>query len=221
MGSLGGTGSQVVPPPPSMQGVSNGDGGGGSGGTRMAALSGGPGGNGSPGGGDPAAPPSGAPGGGSVNTGPLQQMDDLPANSPPTAQPPSGPPLEDVPIRLISPVFPPRGSTFFSNIEVFLAERRISSGKFEPIKLVYEFLPYQRRLSEYFAEGKLVHTLRVIRDPRCDESLMQMLSPDSDQDQSDSTAANAAGTTAIDRNTRVPCYYTTADDYLRALERGR
>jgi hypothetical protein len=208
MGSLTGTGSQVVPPPPSTQGA-----GDGSGGTRMAALSGAP---------DIPAPSAGAPGGGSVNTGPLQQMDDLPADPPQAAQVPSGPPPEDVPLRLINPVIPPKGSTFFSNYEVFLAERRIASGKFEPIKLVYKFLPYQRRLSQYFAEGAKVHTLRVIRDPGCDEPLMEMLWPDGDPDQADPQAvANAAAMNSIDRKTMVPCFVTTAEDYQRALERGR
>jgi len=179
----------------------------------MAALSGAP---------DIPAPSGGAPGDGSVSTGPLQQMDDLPANPPQEAQVPSGPPPEDVPLRLINLVIPPKGSTFFSNYETFLAERRLANGKFEPIKLVYKFLPYQRRLSQYFAEGAKVHTLRVIRDKGCDEPLMEMLWPDGDPDQTDPQAvANAAAMNSIDRKTTVPCFVTTAEDYQRALERGR
>jgi hypothetical protein len=150
-------------------------------------------------------------------------MDDLPTTPPPAAQTPSGPPPEDLPLTdEYVPVVPPKGSTFFSNFEVFLAKRRIADGKLEAIKLVYFFLPYQRRLSQYVAEGAKVHTLRVTRDSRCDEPLMQMLWPDGDQDQSDPQAsANAAAFSAIDHKMMVPCFRTTAEDYQRALERGR
>jgi hypothetical protein len=149
-------------------------------------------------------------------------MDDLPTTPPPAAQTPSGPPPEDLPLTEYIPVVPPKGSTFFSNFEVFLAKRRIANGKLETIKLVYFFLPYQRRLSEYVAEGAKVHTLRVTRDSRCDEPLMQMLWPDGDQDQSDPQAsANAAAFSSIDQKMMVPCFRTTAEDYQRGLERGR
>jgi len=210
MGSLPGGGSQVVPPPPSVQGA-----GDGTGGTRMASLSGG-----AP---DVPAPPAGAPGGGSVSTGPLQQMDDLPAaaESAP-ADNPSGPPPEDIPLRLIPLALPKQGSSFFSNYEVFLAERRLAKGKFELIKLVYVFLPYQRRLSQYVADNAKVYTLRVIRDQKCDETLMQMTLPDADPDHPDTQySADAGAMSAGDRNTKLPCFRTTADDYQRALERGR
>jgi hypothetical protein len=208
MGSLSGSGAQVVPPPPSTQGA--GEGGGG---TRMASLSGAP---------DIPAPTAGAPGGGSVSTGPLQQMDDLPANSPPAADNPSGPPAEDLPLSLVSLALPTQGSSFFSNYEVFIAKHRIAKGKTEFIKLVYVFLPYQRRLSQYIADNAKVYTLRVIRDQTCDETLMQMTWPDADQDHPDAlSSADGGAMSSSDRNAKLPCYRTTADDYQRALERGR
>ena len=72
------------------------------------------------------------------------------------------------------------GSSYFSNYEVFIAERKV--GKDQPllIKLVYVSLPYQQRLSEYAAKGSTVNKLRITRDQSCDESLMQMTWPETD-----------------------------------------
>jgi hypothetical protein len=150
-------------------------------------------------------------------------MDDLPsAATPPQAQNPSGLPSEDLPLRLVSLALPTQGSSFFSNYEVFIAERRIAKGKTELIKLVYVFLPYQRRLSQYVADNAKVYTLRVIRDQSCDETLMQMTWPDPDQDHPDAqSSADGGAMSSSDRNAKLPCYRTTADDYQRALERGR
>ena len=55
----------------------------------------------------------------------------------------------EMPLRLIAPVLALPGSTYFSNYEVFIAERRIGKGQSQFIKLVYTSLPYQRRLAEY------------------------------------------------------------------------
>ncbi len=173
-------------------------------------------------GGEPAvgAPPAGPPGGGGPGpTGPLQQMDDdIPpgADLPPTADSPPPGPAEEFPLRLVSLALPTQGSSFFSNYEVFIAERRLPKGHAQLIKLVYVFLPYQKRLSEYIQSNARVYTLRVTRDTSCDESLMQMTWSDSEQDFGDSNPFPGA-----DRNSRLPCYRTTAEDYQKALVRGQ
>jgi hypothetical protein len=113
-------------------------------------------------------------------------------------------------------------SSYFSNYEVFIAERRVSKDESQLIKLVYVSLPYQRRLSEYGLNNNRVFKLRVRRDPSCDESLMQMTWPDADQSKpgsspsSESPELNTSG-----RNDKLPCYRTTADDYRKAVSRGR
>src|SRR6266478_3073278 len=207
VGSLSGTGTAVVPPPPSVSGS-----GGNGEGRQMASLAGG----------EPAvgAPPAGPPGGGGPGpTGPLQQMDDdIPpgADLPPTADSPPPGPAEEFPLRLVSLALPTQGSSFFSNYEVFIAERRLPKGHAQLIKLVYVFLPYQKRLSEYIQSNARVYTLRVTRDTSCDESLMQMTWSDSEQDFGDSNPFPGA-----DRNSRLPCYRTTAEDYQKALVRGQ
>jgi hypothetical protein len=144
-------------------------------------------------------------------------MDDLTADSAPqTVPPPNSAQGEDLPLRFISLAIPKEGSSFFSNYEVFVAEKRVSKNKYELIKIVYSFLPYQKRLSDYQAENAKVFTLRVIRDPKCDEPLMRMMWPQAAQDLLDSQG-NEAG----DPNLKLPCYQTTADDYQRAIARGR
>ena len=211
-GRLAGRGSAPgngpVPPPPSTSGIGNGSGNGGSGNGPMTSL-GGPA-SGAPPGGGPAAG-----GGGSGSTGPLQQMDDIPdANIAPNPNEPPPGPAEEFPLRLVSLALPTQGSSFFSNYEVYIAERRLPRGQSQLIKLVYTFLPYQKRLSEYIQSNARVYTLRVTRKAECDESLMQMTWSDASQD----TGDMFPGT---DKNTKLPCYVTTADDYQRALDHGR
>jgi hypothetical protein len=116
--------------------------------------------------------------------------------------------IQELQLRLVALASATPGSSYFSNYEVFIAERRISKDESQLIKLVYVSLPYQRRLSEYAVDNSRVYKLRVTRDQTCDESLLQMTWLDSD--------AHSPG----DRNSMLPCYRTTADDYRRAVSRG-
>jgi hypothetical protein len=142
-------------------------------------------------------------------------MDDIPdANIPPNPNEPPPGPAEEFPLRLVSLALPTQGSSFFSNYEVFIAERRLPRGQSQLIKLVYTFLPYQKRLSEYIQSNARVYTIRVIRKAECDESLMQMTWSDISQDAGDMFPGT-------DKNTRLPCDVTTADDYQRALDHGK
>jgi hypothetical protein len=111
-------------------------------------------------------------------------------------------------------------SSYFSNYEVFIAEKRLSKDESELIKLVYVSFPYQRRLSEYGVDNSKVYKLRVRRDPTCDETLLDITWPQIDPSHPDSR--NLIGPPALspnDRNSTLPCYRTTADDYRRALSR--
>ena len=120
-------------------------------------------------------------------------------------------------MRLIGIAVASTNTSYFSNYEVFLAERRIEKNQTQLIKLVYIFLPYQKRLSEYVLEGRKVYKLRVVRDPDCDESLLQMTWPEADQPPPNLNYASDPARTKLPRNTIVPCYRTTADDYRRAV----
>lgn len=120
-------------------------------------------------------------------------------------------------MRLIGIAVASPNSSYFANYEVFLAERRVAKGQTQLIKLVYTFLPYQRRLSEYVTEGGKVYKLRVTRDPTCDESLLQMTWGQPDESPANTFAANSLGSDPGDRKTLLPCYRTNATDYRKAV----
>ncbi len=239
-GPLAGAGTQVVPPPPGLQGTGNGNRGHGgallAGGGNVVgpppSMGDGTGGNGSNGNGaggngsgksghagdlpggnlGAGAPPSGT---GSVSTGPLEQMEPLPSAAPAQQSPTSNPSGEDVPLRLVGVAVASSKTSFFSNYEVFIAERRLAPGQTELIKLVFVFLPYQKRLSEYDLNTTKIYKLRATRDPRCDETLMQMTWPEGQQPDED--AANRLAGNASNKNSKLPCYNTTADDFQKAI----
>ncbi len=219
-GSASSAGVQVVPPPPSLQ-----DAGAGAG-QRAGALSGVGSGSGLQG--VPPAPSVGA-GGNSDHGGRQVAM-----NSPPTLAP-AAPPVtenprqpsedarepatEEMPLRLIGLAMALPSSSYFSNYEVYIAERRLRKNLTELVKLVYVYLPYQRRLSEYGVDNSKVYKLLVSRDRTCDESLMQMTWPEADPHPDAHNAADAPGLSAEDKKSMLPCYRTTADAYRKAISR--
>src|SRR6266480_430855 len=217
--SLTSPGPQVVPPAPSVQGAGSSAGGGrvnslsstglqvvppapsvqdaansGTGGRAMAMS----------------IPP--------VVTSPSRPMID---NSRGPVENPRGPVTEEMAIRLIGLALALPSSSYFSNYEVFIAERRISKVASQLIKLVYVSLPYQRRLSEYGLSNSRVYKLRVSRDRTCDESLLQMTWPETDPHPGSQSSTDSPGLSPNDRNGMLPCYRTTADDYRKALSRGQ
>jgi hypothetical protein len=112
-------------------------------------------------------------------------------------------------------------SSYFSNHEVFIAEDRRSHSESRLIKLVYEYLPYQSRLSDYGPNYPAVDKLRVVRDPGCDETLVRVVS-----------SSNVPGLPLTGRlredlksserqRSTLECYRTTADDYRKARARRR
>jgi hypothetical protein len=233
--SLSGAGSQVVPPPQSIRGsdgIASGRQSSGfgtsvvppsptvSGAGRSDSQAGSLLGSGSlavP------PPPSVESAGNSSGSGRLAAMGVSSAVPPPPAiDSASEPATIELPVRVIGLALALPNSSYFSNYEVFIAERRLKRGGSELIKLVSVSLPYQPRLSEYGVDNTKVYKLVVKRDPSCDETLMQMTWPEADQAQSASPYANGAPAPAPgDRNNKLPCYRTTADDYWRALSGTR
>jgi hypothetical protein len=129
---------------------------------------------------------------------------------------------QDVQLRVISLVWAPPRSSYFSNFEVFIAEKWLNKEETQFIKLVYVFLPYQRPLSEYSLDALKIRRLRVTRDSTCDEGLMEMMWPEGENGP---TASQPSGeplaSSSTDRKDALPCYRTTADDYRRAVSRRR
>jgi len=218
LGSLSGNGSQIVPPPPSVEVGGNSRAGG-----RLGSLSG----NGSQ-----IAPPSRSGGGGGNPgaSGPgklLEPMDPLPfgdASPAAAGNNESKSPAEELSLGSLGLVFAAPGTSYFSNFEVFVAKRRVAKDQVLLIKLVYEFLPYQRRLSEYDLSRvpRGVIKLRVTPDPSCNETLGRIMQP--------YTVPTHATTQypqlppalrGSDLNAVLPCYRTTADDFQKAMSRAR
>lgn len=165
---------------------------------------------------------------GSVSTGPLEQMDpltDVPdraANAPAMNDVPTGP-AEDVSMQLIAVPGGSTNSSFFTKYEVVLAQRTMKDGKQELIKLVYESLPYQKRLAEYDWKTAKIYRLRATPDARCDESLMQMMWPEGGETPDAEALAEADRLVMLagDKKTKLHCYRTTADDFQRAMSHGK
>jgi hypothetical protein len=213
LGPLSGDASQIVPPPPSVEDADKSGAGG-----RLGSLSGD---------GSQIMPPppsvegTGNPGAG----GPAKTMVPEPVvSSSPTPAVNNGnkPTIEELPLGLIGLVFAAPGTSYFSNFEVFVAKRRVGKDQLQLIKLVYEFLHYQRRLSEYDLNNlpPRVIKLRVTPDPSCDESLRQMLQTQTDPPPSAREYPKLpAALRSSDLNAVLPCYRTTADDFQKAMSR--
>ncbi len=204
-GSMSGAGLDAVPPAPSVTGSGSASGGNGNSLDAASQVV-------------PPAPSSPGAGNSSASDRPIE------AAAPPPSAPQATPtkeqrrsPPEDLALRLVGLVLALPNSSYFSNYEVFIAERRIGKDNPEFIKLVYEYLPYQRALSQYAQNNSKIFKLRVTRDSSCDESLMQMTWPENDPHPQ--SPSDSPGLSASDRNSMLPCYRTTADDYRKAISR--
>ena len=119
---------------------------------------------------------------------------------------------EHMRIRLVALAWTHPRSSFFSNEEIFVAEKELNPGELSLVKLVYGFLPYQPRLSETGFEYSTLHELRAQRDPSCDETLLQMTEYGGLRYASDSAVGDLER-----RRTPLACYVTSADDYTHAV----
>jgi len=131
--------------------------------------------------------------------------------------------IEELPLGFLGLVFAAPGSSYFSNFEVFVAKRRLGK-ELQLIKLVYEFLPYQKRLSEYDLNNMppRIIKLRVIPDPSCNESLGQIIEPAPDPTRQVTEYPKLpAALSNADMDAVLPCYRTTATDFQKAMLRGK
>jgi len=222
----GGMDMNAVPPAPSLSGTGNGGGNG-----RGTGLGSGNGRGMGMGSGSELAAVGPAPSfdgtGGSFGRGGML-ADANPAVVPPppsgegAGQPPVEPGLqtavEELHMRIVGLALALPSTSFASTYEVFIAERQLASKAVELIKLVYWFLPYQRRLTDYHPDYSKMYKLRATRDHACDESLQHMtISPNGEGFSSAQLSTLSPGFPNGNRDVMLPCYRTTADDYRRAL----
>ena len=132
------------------------------------------------------------------------------------------PKKEAMRLRLVALALAYPRSSFFATHEVFVAEKQLGRDEWRLVKLVYGFLPYQARLSESGLDYSIVHELRAVRDPSCDETLRQMTYPRNmpewpQPDQSWKYSTDSPSLNPDRPRHNLPCYQTTADDYGKPL----
>ncbi len=110
-------------------------------------------------------------------------------------------------------------SSYFSNYEVFIAEQRVTRHQSRLIKLVYEFLSYQPRLSDCGPNCPGIENLRATRDRSCDQALMQVASSATTVLGSLSGRLQLSAKSLEQQQSTLECYRTTADDFRRARAR--
>jgi Rap1a immunity proteins len=119
-------------------------------------------------------------------------------------------------VRLVAVALALPRSSFFSNLEVLVAEKEIVHEEFSLIKLVFTYLPYQPRLSESGFDYSVVHEVSAWRNPDCDETVAQLTTrslPDRHE-----PMIYSRNVPREDLNLRrpLPCYETKADDYIKS-----
>jgi hypothetical protein len=134
---------------------------------------------------------------------------------PPRLDEPAGRVL-DLPVRVLGLALALPSSSYFSNYEVFIAERQIAESESQLIKLVFESRPTQRRVSEYGLKDSKIFKLRVKRDPTCDETAAQVTGNHLSELQNSSSDGALLST---DGESLLPCYRTTADEYQKTPRR--
>ena len=131
------------------------------------------------------------------------------------------PKIESVRLRIVALAWNHPRTSFFENEEIFIAEKELNKEESRLVKLVYDFLPYQPRLSEYGLNYETVHELRAVRDPQCDQTLAELIAGqlgDWRQANSELKYSTDAPPLNLERHkSRLPCYVTSADDYSRPL----
>ncbi len=127
---------------------------------------------------------------------------------------------ENLQVRLIALAEADPRSSFFSTHEVFVAAQQLSQDESRLVKLVYEFLPYQPRLSEYEFDYSVVHDLRAARDPSCDQTLTQITTDERTRVQvALKYSADSPVLNTIRHHSTLPCFSTSAADYTKAIHR--
>lgn len=133
----------------------------------------------------------------------------------------SVPKKEPMRLRLVALAWNHTRSSFFASEEIFVAEKELNKDETRLVKLVYEFLPYQPRLSEEGFDYSTLHELRAVRDPQCDETVARIATGqtgDWRQDQPQLKYSAAAPPLNLERHKNpLPCYVTNAEDYTRPV----
>lgn len=130
---------------------------------------------------------------------------------------PDLPKKERMRVRVVAVALALPRSSFFSNLEVLVAEKEIEHEEYSLIKLVFTYLPYQPRLSESGFDYSVVHEVEAWRNPDCDETVAQLTSRSlPDRHEPMIYSRNVPRQDLDLRRMPLPCYETRAGDYVRS-----
>jgi hypothetical protein len=130
---------------------------------------------------------------------------------------PDSPKKARIRVRLVAVALALPRTSFFSNLEVLVAEKEIGEEEFSPIKIVFTYLPYQPRLSESGFDYSIVHEISALRNPDCDETVAQLTTRKlPDRHEPMIYARNVPRDDLDLRRMPLPCYEAKADDYIKA-----
>jgi hypothetical protein len=120
-------------------------------------------------------------------------------------------------VRLVAVALALPRSSFFSNVEVLVAEKEIGHEEFSLIKLVFTYLPYQPRISESGFDYSVVHEVSAWRNPDCDETVADLTARSGPDRHEPMTYSRNVPREDLDlRHIPLPCYETRADDYVKS-----
>jgi len=131
------------------------------------------------------------------------------------------PKMQPMRLRLVALAWNHPPTSFFASEEIFIAEMEITKDESRLVKLVYNFLPYQPRLSDNGFDYSTVHELRAARDPECDETLGQLTTGQVGDWRQNGTqlkySTDAPALNLARHKSRLPCYVTSAADYTKPV----
>ena len=120
-------------------------------------------------------------------------------------------------VRLVAVALALPRTSFFSNLEVLVAEKEIGEEEFSYIKLVFTYLPYQPRLSASGFDYSVVHEVSAWRDPDCDETVAELTARSLPDRREPMIYSRHVPREDLDaRRIPLPCYVTNADDYVKS-----
>jgi Rap1a immunity proteins len=130
---------------------------------------------------------------------------------------PDAPQKSRMRVRLVAVALALPRTSFFSNLEVLVAEKEIGEEEFSLIKLVFTYLPYQPRLSESGFDYSVVHEISASRNLDCDQTVAQLTTRSlPDRHEPLIYSRNAPRQDLDLRHIPLPCYETRADDYVKS-----
>jgi len=120
-------------------------------------------------------------------------------------------------VRLVAVALALPRTSYFSNLEVLVAEKEIGEEEFSFIKLVFTYLPYQPPISESGFDYSVVHDVLAWRNPDCDTTVAQLTTRSMPDRHEPMIYSRNAPRKDLDlRRIPLPCYETRADDYIKS-----